>query len=142
MELKNEVYHMSKWIGIAFLIIGVGIYRSLYETTLLGSAIVGAVSAGVGGAIGTIYDKYLGKYDFNVIYFIDNILWLVVFCIPGSIAGFIVSSFFGETINSTIQTIVIISIMLLISLPLTYRKLRSKQRNRVWQIEEESKDII
>jgi hypothetical protein len=127
---------MSKWIAVAFFIIGVGIYRSAYEPTLIGSLIVGSVSGGVGGGIGEIYDRYLGEYDFNVIYFIDNILWLVVFCIPGSIVGFIVSSSFGETINSTIQTVIVISVMLLIALPLTYRKLRAKQRERIINIEE------
>lgn len=119
------VINLSKWFGIAFLIIGVGIYRYyMGEVSALEMGVVGAISGGVGGAIGGMYDHFFGKYDESIIKHLDTLAGFILRLALGLFAAFVCSI---EMEKGILQTIVFLVVTFGITLPLTYRMLKKKR---------------
>ncbi|QGQ94788.1 hypothetical protein EHS13_07800 [Paenibacillus psychroresistens] len=114
---------------MTFITIGIAIYNSInvphYQWMYI---LVAVVSGGIGVGLAVLYNHFFGKYDLRIIFLIDNVLWFVIYCIPGAILGTYLANSINENMDNSSQTIIILSTMIIVSIPLTIRKIKKKRQ--------------
>lgn len=118
---------MVGWSSIISLAIGLTLYKTIFGVNpgIIDSAIVGGISGGIGGVLAFLYQHFFGKHTPSILNIIDNILWFALFCIPGAILGTVVNGLINDNENGTI---IVLSVMIVVAVPLTIRKIKKKEK--------------
>lgn len=121
---------IKKWFPIALAIISGVAYRSIYpDTTLIEALIVSALGGAVGGIIGVFYERYLGKHEQHIIFWLDNLLFCLFYLIASSAVGAIVSyAILGYFVHELLQHIIMAIVTLSGTTYLTLRKITQKKK--------------